>query len=133
MTLVEFLPWAAGLSFIAVCGFVALGEPGRVRNAWMLPAALSAAFAAWSVATAGIEGPTSFWTEHTRNMWGNQIWFDLLLAAGTGWVMLAHQAKGLGMRLLPWLVLIVSSGSIGLLAMAARILYPKQTRTEPVR
>jgi hypothetical protein len=59
-------------------------------------------------------------------MWGNQIWFDLLLAAGIGWFLIVPQAKDLNMRLLPWLVLIVCTGCIGFSAMVARMLYLRE-------
>jgi hypothetical protein len=59
-------------------------------------------------------------------MWGNQIWFDLLLAAGIGWFLIVPQAKVLNMRLSLWLVLIVSTGCIGFLAMVARMLYLRE-------
>ncbi|MCX5739995.1 MAG: hypothetical protein NTZ61_16160, partial [Proteobacteria bacterium] len=64
-----------------------------------------------------------FWTEHTRNLWGNQIWIDLLSAVGIAWFLIVPQAKALGMRPLPWLVLVACTGCIGFLAMTARLLY----------
>lgn len=67
-----------------------------------------------------------FWTEHTRNLWGNQIWFDLLLATGIGWFLVMPEAKSLGIRPLPWLLLIACTGSIGFLAMIARLLYLRE-------
>ena len=37
-------------------------------------------FLGWSLYTIASEGFFAFWGEHTRNAWGNQIWFDLLIA-----------------------------------------------------
>ena len=39
------------------------------------------------------------------------------------WALIVPRARALGMRPLPWLALIVGTGSVGLLAMAARMLY----------
>ena len=47
-------------------------------NAWKLPALMSAAFLAFSVVAVFKEGPVGFWYNHTQNLWGNQVWFDLL-------------------------------------------------------
>lgn len=93
------------------------------RRLWWIPAALSAAFAVFSLLTVATEGPLGFWAEHTRNAWGNQIWFDLLLAAAIAWVFIAPRARAQGMHLWPWLAAVVCTGSIGLCAMAARCLF----------
>jgi hypothetical protein len=90
---------------------------------WLGPGLLSVVFMLFSLAAVLHEGPLGFWTEHVRNLWGNQIWFDLLLAIGTAWFLVLPQAKARGMRPGPWLLLIICTGSIGLLAMVARLLY----------
>ena len=126
MTLVEMLPWIAGFSFILLAIAVAANIGAGKKNLWVIPAGFSALFLAWSLAAVISEGPTGFWPEHTRNMWGNQIWFDLLLAAGVAWFFLAPRAKALGMNIYPWLLLIVCTGSIGILAMLSRYLFLKE-------
>ena len=125
-TLTSLLPIVAmvGLLLFGVYTFSRDGR--RVKNSWLFPAGLSLLFLLFSVNAAVTEGPTGFWVEHTRNLWGNQIWFDLLLAAGIGWFLIAPQAKALGMRLPLWLVLVVGTGCIGFLAMVARMLYLKE-------
>jgi hypothetical protein len=72
------------------------------------------------------EGPLGFRAEHTGNLWGQQIWFDLLLAAGTAWAALLPQLRAQGMRPAPWLLAVVCTGSIGLLAMVARLLHLRE-------
>lgn len=98
-------------------------EPSHAKGRWLFPAALSFVFLLFSLQAVLVEGPLGFWAEHTRNLWGNQIWFDLLLAIGVGWFFIVPQARAQGLRLLPWLVLIVCTGNIGVLAMLARLLY----------
>ena len=71
----------------------------------------------------GNEGMAGVWREHTRNAWGNQIWLDLLIAIAIAWSVLLPRARAAGMRTWPWLVLILSTGCIGLAAMFARCRY----------
>ncbi len=130
MTLVEVLPWLAALGLVGTMAALARRPDGPVSmDAWRIPAGLGLAFLAWSLAAIAIEGPTGFWPEHTRNLWGNQIWFDLLLAAGTAFSLLLPRARAAGMNPWPWLVLILCSGSIGLLAALARLLWLEARRS----
>jgi hypothetical protein len=117
------IPVAAALGFLAFSACVGAGVGVRVRNAWWLPAAGSLAFLLFSLHAVAAGGPFGFWTEHTRNAWGHQIWLDLLLAIAVAWSFVVPRAKALGMRPAPWLALVVCTGCIGLLAMTARLLY----------
>lgn len=123
MSLVQILPLIAALGLFAFGSYYALAGSPVQKGSWAFPAALSAALLSWSLVSIVTEGPFGFWTEHTRNLWGNQIWFDLLLATGIAWTLIVPRAKSLGMRLFPWFVFVLCSGSIGFLAMMARYLY----------
>jgi len=128
MSLVTVAPHLAALAFIAFALLYASGRvaPRRktlIGGAWIGPAVLSAALFAWTLAAVILEGPLGFWTEHSRNLWGNQIWFDLLLAAGVALAFLIPKAKAVGMNAVAWTVAVICTGSIGLLAMTARLLY----------
>ena len=123
MTVTSLLPIIAAVLFLIFMFFQLSGRDAPVKHGWLFPAGLSLLFFGFSLAAVFIEGPTGFWPEHTRNLWGNQIWFDLLLAVGVGWFFMVPPARSVGMRPLPWLILIVCTGSIGLLAMLARLLY----------
>lgn len=115
---------------IAAAGIVAaavLAAPRIVqsndRKRWMAPAALSAIFLLFSLVTVVQEGPFGFWAEHTRSFWGNQVWFDLLLGIGTAFLFFARRAKNVGMNVVAWGIFTLATGSIGLLAAVARLLY----------
>ncbi|WP_295632999.1 hypothetical protein [Novosphingobium sp.] len=124
----HFLPVLAAIAFLlAGMVIIARAAAGPGRGMWLIPATLSAALFGWSVWTVALEGPLGFWSEHLRDAWGNQIWFDLLLSMGTAFALLAPRAKARGMRLAPWFVAIACTGSVGLLAMAARYLFLRET------
>ncbi|GAA4699938.1 hypothetical protein [Nocardioides nanhaiensis] len=112
----------------AVCGYLLIAVRGAVAPArWWLPAALSAAFAAWSVYAVLDGGPLGFWAEHHGNPWRTHIWMDLLLAVGVAWYLLQPRLRAVGVAPLPWLALVVTTGSIGLLAVLARVLHGEST------
>lgn len=128
MPLIEIIPALAVLAFI---GFLILcAAPGEKTGSatWVFPATMSLLFLGFSAVTIGTEGPFGFWMEHTRNLWGNQVWVDLLLAIAIAWSLLVPEARNLGMRPVPWMVAICLSGCIGLLAMYARVLYLRYRR-----
>ncbi len=132
MTMTSVLPWlAAALLAIFAVTVATSSRKSLMQRAWLIPAGLSLIFLAFSAYAAVVGGPTGFWTEHIRNYWGNQIWFDLLLAVGIGWFLIVPQAKEAGMRLLPWLLFVLVTGSIGFLAMLARLLYLRENAVNP--
>jgi hypothetical protein len=115
-----------GLAFVVHALVLATGSGWRRPGLWRFPAMFCVAFLMWSFYAIATEGPTGFWPEHTRHAWGNQIWFDLLLAAGIALAFLVPQARKLGMRPLPWVILVICTGSVGLLAMTSRVLYLRE-------
>ena len=110
----------AALAVVLACA-VSAGRTPITR--WQVPAVLCAAFFAYSLWPILTMGPLGLWNEHVRNLWGVQIWFDLLCAIGVGWALVAPRARAAGMVPWPWLALIAATGSIGLLAMVARVLF----------
>ncbi len=123
----SMLPAIAGGLFILFGVAVAAKDDRHIPKMWLLPAALSLLFLLFSIQAIMTEGLFGFWAEHTtRNLWGNQIWLDLLLALGIGWCLIVPQAQAIGMRPIPWFILIVCTGSIGCLAMMARLLYLRE-------
>jgi uncharacterized membrane protein len=117
------LPLTAGILLILFIFVTAYSNGKRMKNSWIFPAFLSFIFFIFSLTAIIIEGFFGFWSEHTSSLWGNQVWFDLLLAAGIGWYIIVPQAKARGMNLFLWGVLVVCTGCIGFTAMLARMLY----------
>jgi hypothetical protein len=126
MLFTSLSPIIAATAFLLFALYISFKGEAKIKGAWIFPTVLSLLFFVFSLETIVTEGLLGFWTEHTRNLWGNQIWFDLLLLASIGWFFVVPQAKSLGMRLLLWLVLIAGTGSIGFLAMVARFLYLRE-------
>ena len=125
MIMTEVFAFAAGGIFMIFSIYILLKKnPTKYSHLWLLPAIASLVFLVFSVWAIVKQGLFGFWVEHSlRFLWGNQIWFDLLLMASIAWYLVLPQARKLGMSLPFWLLLIVSTGSIGFLAMLARLLF----------
>ena len=93
MQLTSLAPAGAAALFLLVTARILYSDGTPVKNGWLLPAAVSLAFLLFSVQTVMAEGALGFWTEHTSDLWGNQIWFDLLLAVGIAWFLVVPLAK----------------------------------------
>lgn len=128
MPLTEMMPIVVAALVAAYVIQPKLGSAARRPAQWAIPAGVAFLFGLWTLFAAFSEGPTGFWPEHTRNLWGNQIWFDLLLAAAIALTFMMPRARSLGMRTVPWTLLVLATGSIGLLAMYARITYLEASR-----
>lgn len=118
---------AGGLAFLYA---VIISVRGNARGYWLIAATVSAAFLAYSVWPITSMGPFGFWTEHVRNAWGVQIWFDLLCAISVSWFFIVPRAKKVGMRPLPWLIPVFALGSIGLLAAVARLFWLERNHAD---
>ncbi len=122
-SLYDVLPFVALATFLGAAILISAGRGLGTNMVWMVPAAFCALFLAWSFHALWQEGLAGVWVEHSRNAWGNQIWFDLLISLCVGWALLVPRARAVGMSPWPWLVLLVCTGGIGLLAMLARCLF----------
>lgn len=120
----SMIPAAAALMVLGTMAAASLAPLGLTkRGLWRVPAALSVLFFAASLLPIASGGVLGFWTEHVRNDWGNQIFVDLLLCAGSAFFLILPRARAVGMNPLLWLLGIGATGSIGLLATLARLLY----------
>ena len=102
----------------------------RPERLWFLPLAAAVMFFLWSLHALAEGGIRGVWAEHVRNAWGNQIWFDLLMAVGLAWVLLLPRIKRVGMRPLPWLLAVAATGCVGLYLMLARCLFLESRRAK---
>lgn len=121
MTFVSTAPLAVSIVLVLAMLVMALRPQRKVSH--RLFAGFSFMFLCFSLYVINREGVFGFWTEHTRNLWGNQIWFDLLLMAFAVWALILERASKLKMNNLIWLLVILCSGSVGALLMISRVFY----------
>jgi hypothetical protein len=99
-----------------------------MKHLWILPAFLAVAFflfTIWTIVTTG--QPLGFVAEHMHSIWGAQIGIDLFNALFVGIYfanVLAHQYN---FRAWPYVILTLCTGSPGVLALAARVLYARSS------
>ncbi|MCK0127979.1 hypothetical protein [Erythrobacter sp. F6033] len=117
----EFLAAGGIIAAVLVIGYIALGRVEKGNAA--IAAALSGGFLAYSVGTIAQDGLLPVWTNHTTNMWGVQVWWDLLFAVGIALFFIAPRARKVGMNVPLWSLAVVATASIALLAMCARLFW----------
>ena len=123
LALTPFIALAGGGLVCAVTAIiVAFTRPAAPGNA-VLAAILSAGFAGFTAITIATEGVFPVILNHTSNLWGVQVWWDLLFSLGIAYVLILPRARAQGMNLPLWTVLILATASIALLAMCARLFW----------
>ncbi len=98
-----------------------------MKNIWILAAFLATAFflfTIWTILTTG--QPLGFIAEHTHSPWGVQIALDLFNALFVGIYFANVQSQQYRFRAWPYVLLTLCTGSPGVLALAARVLYARR-------
>ena len=126
MSITSILPTIALAIYILFMVSLAFKKESGFKHGWIIPAVFSVFFFVFSVIAVINEGSMGFWTELLHNMWGNQIWFDLLFAGSIGWLLIVPEAKVRKMSITLWLLLIITTGCIGFLGMISRLLYLRE-------
>ncbi|WP_086609076.1 DUF2834 domain-containing protein [Erythrobacter donghaensis] len=107
-------------------GFIALLSilmAKRESGSALLAAILSGGFATYTAIQIAQEGVIGFFTNHTQNLTGLQVWWDLVMCAMIALFFIAPRARKVGMNVVPWSLLVAGTASIGLLAMCARLFW----------
>ena len=123
MTALQAMPLLAYLGCAGVILTIALGNEIPRPRLWVFPAVLGAFFAVFTLFQLSRDGILQFWINHTTNLTGNQVWFDLIMAVTLGFYLLAPRARAVGMPLLPWGIAVLATACIALLPMLARVLW----------
>lgn len=89
----------------------------------VLAGGLFVLFTGFTVVQIAQEGIITFWTNHTVNLTGVQVWWDLLMATVIAFIFIAPRARAANMHVALWGVFVVSTASVGLLAMVARLFW----------
>ncbi len=112
---------------VIIVYFLASQKPA---GSWVLAVILCATFTAYTGVTIAAEGPIGFIANHTTNLWGVQVWYDLIASIVIALFLILPRARAAGMTSAPWLIFIGLTASIGLLAMIARLLWLEQRSAE---
>ena len=99
MTLTPLIALFAGGFAIALAAIISVAWKPRQVGSAVLAAALGAGFAAYTAGTIASEGVMQVVTNHTTNMWGVQVWWDLLIAVTLCLFLIAPRARAVGMNL----------------------------------
>lgn len=130
--LTPFLALAGGGLVFAVAAIIFIVmRPDAPGNA-VLAGALSAGFAAFTAVTIAAEGVLPVVLNHTSNLWGVQVWYDLLFSLSVAVFLILSRARAAGMNIPLWIFLILATASIGLLVMCARLFWLEQSRETAV-
>jgi hypothetical protein len=89
----------------------------------IVPAMLSAGFFAYTAVQIWQNGIVMFWTNHTANLTGIQVWWDLVMCLMIALLFVAPRARKMGMNVPLWALFVGTTASIGLLAMVARLFW----------
>jgi FtsH-binding integral membrane protein len=97
-----------------------------MKISWVLPAFLAVAFFLFTIWTmVKISQPFEFVLEHPHSLWGAQIALELINALFLGIYIAKVQSQQYRFRTWPYMLLTALTGSPGLLALAARVLYAR--------
>ena len=96
---------------------------GRVQENWWLAAAIGDAFIAFSAIPIAQEGYLGFLPNHTQDLWGTQVWYDLVICVVIALVFIVPRARAVGMRVPLWVIAVGLTASISLLPMVARLFW----------
>ena len=123
MSLIELIG-LAGFAVAAVAMLLVAQTKERVSwPAWLVPAVVVVPFAGWTGLAIAEEGLFGFWPMLTGSYWGLQVWLDRLISVTVAFYLLQNRARAAGMPSEVWVLVVIFTGSIGLLAMLARTVY----------
>jgi hypothetical protein len=128
MTTLEIIWYATIFGGLIALLTILIGK--RETGNAAVAAALAAGFGAFTAVQIGQEGVVGFYTNHTQNLTGLQVWWDLVMCAMIALFFIAPRARKAGMNLVPWALLVGSTASIGLLAMCARLFWLERAKAE---
>ena len=96
---------------------------------WLVPLAAFVSLAGWTLAALAIEGPANLLPVYTASHWGLQAWCDRLVCASIAFFLMQNRARSAGMKSETWVILVIFTGGLALLAMLARMLYLERRQT----
>ena len=121
MTAYQILALAGAIIITPIVVYLAIAK--KLSQNAVLAASLSAGFAAFTAVTMWSEGIMPLISNHTVNLWGVQVWYDLLISVAIALFFVIPRARNVNMVVPLWVVFVGLTASIGLLAMIARLFW----------
>lgn len=128
MTIFQMLALAGAVVAVPVIVYLAMAQ--KLSENAILAASLSAGFGAFTAVTLWSEGIVPLVANHTVNLWGVQVWYDLLISVTVALFFIVPRARKVGMSIPFWVILVGSTASIALLAMTARLFWLEHALAE---
>ena len=125
MTAFQILALAGAIIVLPIIVYLALSQ--KPKESVLIAACLSAGFGAYTAVTIWAEGFTPLIANHSMNLWGIQVWYDLLMSVGVALLFVIPRARKVGMNIPLWVLFVGSTASIGLMAMIARLFWLEQS------
>ncbi|MGP9821161.1 hypothetical protein ACTZWW_14190 [Salinarimonas sp. NSM] len=97
---------------------------------WLVPAAVALLLAAWTGWAAATEGLVAVRDAVVASPWSVQIWVDRMASTAAAFFLLQNRARAIGMKSEVWVLAVVFTGGIGLLAMLARVVHLERRKAE---
>jgi len=108
--------------------YILIAKP--TNGNWALAAGICALFSLYTAIQIAREGVVMFFTNHSANLTGLQVWWDLVMCVLIAFFFIAPRARKVGMNVPLWALLVGTSASIGLLAMCARLFWLERAAGE---
>jgi hypothetical protein len=128
MTTLEIIWFVATLGGFIALLTILMGK--RETGNAIAAAMLAAGFGAFTAVQIGQEGVIGFYINHTQNLTGLQVWWDLVMCAMIALFFIVPRARKVGMNIVPWALLVACTASIGLLAMCARLFWLERAQAD---
>jgi len=109
-----------GVATIAAL-YILIARP--TKGSPLVAASLAGLFGGYTAVQIGQEGVVEFYTNHSQDMTGIQVWWDLVMCVIIALFFVLPRAQKQNMNILPWALFVLSTASIGLLAMIARLFW----------
>lgn len=91
--------------------------------AWLVPALIVVPFAGLMILALLSEGLPALWQLYTGSWWGLLAWYDRLVSVVVAFFLMQNRARAAGIKSEVWVLLVIFTGSLGLLLMLAMTLY----------
>ena len=104
---------------------------GWVQESWKPAAVLATGFIGLSAIPIAQEGYFGFVPALTRELWGIQVWYDLVIAVTVALVFIVPRARAVGMNTAPWVIATACTGCLTLLPMVARLFWLEARARKP--